>query len=248
MTLASILLLGFLLGMRHALEADHLAAVATLATASSSLTHTIRQGVAWGAGHTLTLLLFGGVVILLGKEVPQNAAQSLEAIVGGMLVLLGAHTLYRLRRNRVHLHRHQHADGADHFHAHSHRQDCRGSNTLFGHNGQAYRHDHGHARRLPTRALIVGMVHGLAGTAALVLLSVQAIRSAWALVYIAFFGFGSILGMALLSAVIAMPLRLSARYLNRAHAVFTGTIGLATLLFGALIIYRISVGSGVAHG
>jgi len=241
MTLASILLLGFLLGMRHALEADHLAAVATLATASPSLNHTVRQGIAWGAGHTLTLLLFGGVVILLGKEVPQSAAQSLEAVVGGMLIALGVHTLYRLRRDRVHLHRHQHAGGADHFHAHSHR------NERSGHD--ATRHDHRHARRLPTRAVLVGMVHGLAGTAALVLLSVQAIESwVWALVYIVIFGFGSILGMAVLSAAIAMPLRLSARYLTSAHVVFTGAIGFATVLLGALMLYRIGFGSTVGHG
>jgi High-affinity nickel-transport protein len=239
-TLTSILLLGFLLGMRHALEADHLAAVATLATTSASLTNTVRQGVAWGAGHTLTLLLFGGFVILLGKEIPQSAAQSLEGIVGGMLILLGGHTLFRLGRDRVHMHRHRHTDGTDHFHAHSHGQDRRLR--------PADRHEHGHARRLPTRAVIVGMVHGLAGTAALVLLSVQAIQSAWAIVYIGLFGCGSILGMALLSAVIAMPLRLSARYLDRAHAVFTGVIGLSTALLGVLMIYRIGVGSSLAHG
>jgi hypothetical protein len=240
MTLASILILGFLLGMRHALEADHLAAVATLATASTSLPNTIRQGVAWGAGHTLTLLLFGGVVILLGKEVSPDIAQILEGIVGGMLILLGAHTLYRLQRDRVHLHRHIHANGADHFHAHSHRAGSAGL--------KSDSHDHVHERRLPTRAVIVGMVHGLAGTAALVLLSVQAIHSAWALVYIALFGIGSILGMALLSAVIAMPLRLSARYLQRAHAAFSGAIGLATVVLGAVMIYRIAVGGNPTHG
>lgn len=201
-TLASVLLLGFLLGMRHALEADHLAAVASLATTSSSLISTMRQGVAWGAGHTMTLLLFGGAVVLLGKEVPPGAARLLEAMVGAMLVLLGATTLYRLRRDRV----------------------------------------NPHGTRWPARAMVVGMVHGLAGSAALVLLSVQAIRSAiGALAYIGIFGLGSIIGMALSSAMIAMPLRLSARYLAGAHVLFTSLIGLATVALGSVILYRIGI-------
>ncbi len=241
MTLTSILLLGFLLGMRHALEADHLAAMATLASASRSMTHTVRQGVAWGAGHTLVLVVFGGAVVLLGREIPSATAQSLEAMVGCMLVLLGASTLYRLWRDRVHLHRHRHADGADHFHAHAHSLDYR-SHDLSGHR-------HTHARWLPGRAIVIGMVHGLAGSAALVLLSVQAIQS-WsgALAYILIFGIGSMLGMGVLSAAIAVPLRLSARYLTNAHVLFTATIGSATVVLGTCMVYRNCVGISGVHG
>ncbi len=241
MTLTSILLLGFLLGMRHALEADHLAAMATLASASPSMTHTVRQGVAWGAGHTLVLVVFGGAVILLGRDIPSGTAQSLEAVVGCMLVLLGASTLHRLWRDRVHLHRHRHADGADHFHAHAHNLDDQ------GHDSGGHRHTH--ARWLPGRAIVVGMVHGLAGSAALVLLSVQAVQS-WsaALAYILIFGVGSMLGMGLLSAAIAMPLCLSTRYLTSAHVLFTATIGSATVVLGVCMVYRISLGISGVHG
>ena len=239
MTLASILALGFLLGMRHATDADHLAAVATLATRSRSVSHTVLQGVAWGTGHTLTLMLFGGAVLVAGAVVPARAAQALELAVGVMLVLLGADALYRLRRQRIHFHAHRHAGGVAHFHAHSHRGE--------GAPHDPARHEHPHPRGFPARALLVGMVHGMAGSAALVLLSLEALRSpAWGLVYIAIFGLGSILGMAALSAAIAVPLRLSSRRLTRAHDGLTAAVGLATLLIGCFIVYRVGIADVMA--
>ena len=181
MTVTSILALGFLLGMRHALDADHLAAVATLATRSRSVGHTLLQGVAWGTGHTLTLMLFGGAVLVLGLVLPARAAQALEFAVGVMLVALGADVLYRLWRKRVHFHAHRHADGVAHFHAHSHQEASAPHDPA--------RHEHPHPRGFPARALLVGMVHGMAGSAALILLSLEALRSpAWGLLYIAIFG------------------------------------------------------------
>ena len=235
MTLASILALGFLLGMRHATDADHLAAVATLATRSRSVSHTVLQGVAWGTGHTLTLMLFGGAVLVAGTVVPARAAQALELAVGVMLVLLGADALYRLRRSRIHFHAHRHADGVAHFHAHSHRSE--------GAPHDPARHEHPHPRGFPARALLVGMVHGMAGSAALVLLSLEALRSpAWGLLYIAIVGLGSILGMAVLSAAIAVPLRLSSRHLTRAHDGLSAAVGLATLVLGCYIVYRVGAG------
>ncbi|HET9044703.1 MAG TPA: urease accessory protein [Burkholderiales bacterium] len=236
MTLASVLALGFLLGMRHATDADHLAAVATLATRSRSLGHTVLQGVAWGTGHTLTLMLFGGAVLVLGLVVPAQAAQALELAVGVMLVLLGAEALYRLRRERIHFHAHHHTGGVAHFHAHSHL-------------GQDAPHDparHEHPHGFPARALVVGMVHGMAGSAALVLLSLEALRSpAWGLAYIAVFGLGSILGMAALSAAIAVPLWLSSRRLTRARDGLSAAVGLATLILGCYIVFRIGAGDGL---
>ena len=235
MTLASILALGFLLGMRHATDADHLAAVATLATRSRSVAHTVAQGIAWGTGHTLTLMLCGGAVLVLGIVVPAQAAQVLELAVGVMLVGLGADALYRLRRERVHFHAHRHADGVAHFHAHSHRAE--------GAPHDPARHEHVHPRGFPGRALLVGMVHGMAGSAALILLSLEALRSpAWGFAYIAIFGLGSILGMALLSAAIAVPLRLTSRHLKRTHDGLSAAVGLGTVLLGCYIVYRFGVG------
>jgi ABC-type nickel/cobalt efflux system permease component RcnA len=237
MTLASIFVLGFLLGMRHAADADHVAAVATLATRSRSVAQTVLQGVAWGTGHTLTLMVFGGAVLLAGAAVPAQAAQALELAVGVMLVALGADALYRLWRERIHFHAHRHVDGAAHFHAHSHR----GESVLH----DPARHDHVHPRGFPARALLVGMVHGMAGSAALILLSLEALRSpAWGFAYIAIFGLGSILGMALLSVAIAVPLRLTSRHLARAHDGLSAGVGLATLVLGCYIVYRIGAGGG----
>jgi len=234
-TLASILALGFLLGLRHATDADHVAAVATLATRSPSLAHTIAQGVAWGTGHTLTLMLFGGAVLVLGAVVPEQAARALELAVGVMLVLLGADALYRLRRERIHFHTHRHADGVGHFHAHSHRGE--------GGPHDAARHEHRHPQGFPGRALIVGMMHGMAGSAALVLLSLEALRSpTWGLVYIAIFGLGSILGMAVLSVAIAVPLRLTSHRLGRAYHGLSAAVGLATVALGCWIVLRTGLG------
>jgi len=232
MTLASILALGFLLGLRHATDADHLAAVATLATRSRSMAQTVAQGIAWGAGHTLMLLLFGGVVLMLGAVVPPRAGQALEFMVGVMLVLLGADALNRLRRERIHVHAHRHADVDTHFHAHSHRGEHAPHDFA--------RHEHAHPRGFPARALLVGAVHGLAGSAALVMLSLEELQSpALGFVYIAIFGLGSILGMALLSAVIAVPLRMSSLHLTRAHDGLSALFGLGTVLLGGSIVYRV---------
>jgi len=228
MSVGTILLLGLLLGMRHALDADHLAAVATLVTRSRSVGHTVLQGVAWGAGHTLTLLLFGGAVLVLGLVLPEPAALALELAVGVMLVVLGAELLYRLWRGRVHFHAHRHADGAAHFHAHAHAGESQ-------HDPDRHEHSHG----FPLRALLVGMVHGMAGSAALILLSLETLRTpAWGLVYIALFGIGSIAGMAALSVVIAIPMRLTSRRLDRAHGGLSALVGLGTVLLGCYVVFR----------
>ena len=230
MTLAATFTLGFLLGMRHATDADHIAAVATLATRSRSVAQIVVQGVAWGTGHTLTLMIFGGVVLAAGAVVPARAADMLELAVGVMLVALGADALYRLWRERVHFHAHRHTDGAAHFHAHSHRGEAAPHDPA--------RHDHAHPRGLAARALLVGMMHGMAGSAALILLGLEAMRSpAWAFAYIAVFGVGSIVGMLLLSAAIAVPLRLSSRHLGSAHNALSAVVGLATLVLGCYIVF-----------
>jgi ABC-type nickel/cobalt efflux system permease component RcnA len=234
MAMTSILLFGFLLGMRHALDADHLAAIATLATRSRSVGQTVLQGVAWGTGHTLTLMLFGGAVLVLGLALPAQAAQALELAVGVMLVALGADVLFRVRRERVHFHAHHHSGGVQHFHAHSHQDERTPHDPA--------RHEHRHLRGFPGRALLVGMVHGMAGSAALILFSLETLRSpAWGLVYIAIFGLGSILGMALLTAAIAVPLRLTSHRLTWAYGGISTAVGLGTMLLGCYIVYQAGI-------
>jgi len=233
MSIGATLLLGMLLGMRHALDADHLAAVATLVTRSRSVAHTVWQGVAWGAGHTFTLLLFGSAVLVLGLVLPERAALGLELAVGVMLVVLGAEVLYRLWRSRVHFHVHGHEGGTKHFHAHAHEGKSE--------EHDADRHEHGHG--FPLRAMVVGMVHGMAGSAALILLSLETLRTpAWGLAYIALFGVGSIVGMAVLSVVIAIPMRLTSRRLDFAHNGLSALVGLGTIVLGCYVVFRSASG------
>ena len=230
MTALSILFVGLLLGMQHATEADHLAAVASLATQQSSLGRTLRLGVAWGVGHTATLMLFAGAVLMLGRVISPGLERALETAVGVMLIGLGGDVLRRLVRDRIHFHVHHHAPGTRHVHAHSHRGEG-------PHADSAHRHEH--AARLPIRALAVGTMHGLAGSAALVVLSAQAAPSlALGLGYIALFGAGSIIGMALLSVAIAVPLRLSAARLTHVHRWLTAFVGAVTCSLGLSVIWE----------
>lgn len=241
MTTLSILVVGLLLGMKHATDADHLAAVATLATRQATLAQTLRLGLVWGVGHTLTLLLFGGAVLVLGRAVSPDLEQALETGVGVMLVLLGADLLRRLVRDRIHFHRHRHDGGAEHVHAHGHRGEGR-------HELSPHRHTHA-PRRWPLRALAVGMMHGLAGSAALVMLSLKSAPT-WplGLGYIALFGIGSIAGMALLSVAIAVPLRLSAGRLVGLHRTTAALVGAFTVALGCVIVVEVGYLQGLLMG
>jgi len=227
MTILSILLMSLLIGMRHALESDHLAAVASLATRSPSLRQTVRLGATWGLGHTLTLFLFGSVVLWMDTVMPERLAHWLEFAVGLMLVGLGIDVLRRLWRERVHFHVHRHSDGTVHFHAHSHQGQR-------AHDTDAHRHEH--PQGFPLRALLVGLVHGMAGSAALILLTLQTLHDPWlGMLYMLVFGIGSILGMAAVSVVIAWPLKATGRRLTWAHNGLQATIGLFTLGSGLWI-------------
>lgn len=230
--MGSILTLGFLIGMQHALEADHVAAVASIAARARSARAIVRHGAVWGLGHTLTLAAVGAAVLLAGAAVPDTLAQALEFSVGVMLVVLGAGVLARLVRDRVHFHVHGHRDGVVHMHAHSHAGEGRAHDPR--------RHDHEHPRRLPLRSLLVGMMHGLAGSAALLLLALASVESTLdGLLYILVFGLGSIAGMVALSALIAVPLAYSARALTWANRGLQAAIGCATVAVGGHMLYEV---------
>src|SRR5260370_1598458 len=102
-----ILGLGFLLGMQHALEADHIAAVSSIAVRRTDVGDIVKHGLTWGFGHTLTLFAFAGAAILLGSAIPEHLARPLETAVGIMLLGLGAHVLWRLWRGPLHFHTHR---------------------------------------------------------------------------------------------------------------------------------------------
>lgn len=232
-----LLLLGFLIGMRHALEADHVAAVAALATKTTSVKSAIKQGAVWGLGHTITLFLFSTIVIMTDSIVPEKFANGLEFIVGIMLVFLGGDVLRRLVRDKIHFHSHQHDNEVTHFHAHKHTNK-RTSNQA--HANSTHRHEH--ASGFPIKALYVGLMHGMAGSAALIILTLQSVDSVTTgLFYILMFGIGSIIGMAALSFIIAIPLRHSAKGLTWINNGLQAVIGVATVAIGTTLIYDIGV-------
>lgn len=227
----TLLALGFVLGMRHALEADHAAAMASLALRNHSMSHTIKQGLAWGVGHTLTLLLFSSIVLLLGTVIPEQFAEGLECAVGMMLIGLGIDVFRRMWKERIHFHIHQHPNEPPHFHAHSHQTQ--------EYQAIASSHNHPHPNEFPYRALLVGLMHGMAGSAALIILTLQTVISPTeAVFYIFMFGLGSTLGMGLFSIVMAIPLWYSTRSLTWLHHSIQACVGVSTTLLGLFVIYQ----------
>ncbi len=226
----SILMLGFIIGMRHALEADHLAAVSTIASQNLGIKRAWQMGSAWGLGHTITLFIFGGIVLMVGGHISEEISSALEMAVGVMLILLGADVIRRLIVNRVHYHVHRHGDEQPHFHAHSHRHDKK-------HNKAAHHHQHG----FPTRALFIGLIHGMAGSAALIAITLESVESIpLGIAYITLFGLGSIVGMALLASIIAIPLQASAKKLTWMHNGLQAGIGLLTMAIGSAVVVQLA--------
>ena len=245
-----ILGLGFLLGMQHALEADHVAAVSSIAARRTDIADIVKHGLTWGLGHTLTLFAFAGAAILLGHAIPEHFARPLETAVGIMLVGLGSHVLWRLWRDGVHFHRHSHGDGTVHLHAHSHAKEAAEISRQTVAHARA-RHEYAHVFHTHVfhthgfrwRTLLVGLMHGMAGSAALLVLAVaQAKSPAIGLFYVALFGIGSMIGMGALSTVIAVPLAVSARWLTSANRGLQGAVGVATILIGVMTIVETASG------
>jgi hypothetical protein len=148
-----------------------------------------------------------------------------------MLVALGTHVLWRLWHDRVHFHRHRHDDGTVHIHAHSH----------VGETAPHPSAPHVHAHGFRWRTLLVGLMHGMAGSAALLLLAVsQAPSAAAGLIYVALFGIGSMIGMGALSLVIAVPIAISARWLTFANGALQGAVGFVTIAIGLNTIVSIA--------
>ena len=228
--MTGILLFGLLIGMQHALEADHVAALSSICTGTRSVRRIATHGAVWGLGHSLTLLIFAGAAVFLDLRFGDNLAHALECVVGVMLILLGGQVLFRLWHARVHFHSHRHADGKTHFHVHSHRGE---KHQLM----IPVRHVHTHASKMPVRTLLVGMVHGLAGSAALVILTASTVQDpVMGLFYVALFGLGSIAGMTVLSSLLAVPLAWTAQALTWAHRSLQAAVGAATMALGMLVL------------
>lgn len=222
----TILGLGFVLGARHALDADHLAAVSTILSKRPSLQTSGFIGLCWGLGHTLMLLLVGIVVILLKVTISESLAQTFEFGIGVMLVLLGGSLAWSIYQKEWHLHAHDH-DGERHLHLHSHQEN--------------ESHRHHHWMHLSVRPLLIGLAHGLAGSAALMLMVVATVQTMWqGILYIVIFGIGSIIGMVLLGLLISVPLVFSAALGRRVQHVVQGLAGLGSIVLGITMMVRIA--------
>ncbi|MDQ7080537.1 MAG: sulfite exporter TauE/SafE family protein [Paracoccaceae bacterium] len=219
----SFLILGFFMGMGHALEADHLAAIGTLAsTGKASPKRLALLGASWGFGHTTTLFLISMPVVVFGYVLTTRVAAGLEAFVGVMLIALGARVVWKLWRNKVHFHLHDHGDGRPHFHAHSH------AHSHMPHADDPHDHEHG---VFSLRAYIVGLAHGAAGSAALVAIAAATTQNAvTAMGYILIFGLGSVLGMSTLTYTASWPLKL-------AEATAARFMGVVQLLVAGIAVY-----------
>ncbi len=253
-----IALLGLLLGMRHATDPDHVIAVTTILSRERRLMTAARIGVVWGLGHTLTVLLVGATIIVFKIAIPTRLGLAMEFAVAVVLILLGAGAAASLMRKFaarvrgtssdhedlvVHAHSHAHA-GAVHSHPHVH--------IGTGENGyDSIHHDHRiPADKLPAfgsrRPLLksfgVGLVHGLAGSAAIALLVLSAIpQPLWATLYLAIFCAGTIIGMGLITAAIATPFVVASRKVSWLHQGLVTGSGLLSFGFGLFLAYKIGI-------
>jgi high-affinity nickel-transport protein len=261
LNVASFLLLGFFLGMRHATDADHVVAIATIVSRERSVAKSALIGAAWGVGHTITVMAVGVAIIMFGIVIPPRLGLSMEFAVGIMLVLLGiltltgmgrpvgtAHTHAGVPAGHMHdLHDHLHAHG-DYVHWHPH-----------GHGPGAHGHaeeqtplarlDRGRLGRIASfrwlRPFVVGLVHGLAGSAAVALMVLSIIREPIAaLGYLLLFGLGTIVGMMLITLVLSAPFAFTALNLPKFNWRLRVASGLISFVFGVILIYGIGFAEG----
>ena len=219
--------LGLILGIQHALDPDHLIAVSTIVSEHKNFKWASLIGAFWGLGHTTTLFLVGLLVIGLRVTISKSVAAGLEFLVAIMLVILGINVLWRtFGPGQVHLHTHSHSPETHaHFHSHDKPQQD---------------HRHSHPFQAMRRPFFVGMVHGLAGSAALMLLVLGTIPSPLAgLAYIVIFGLGSVGGMLLLSGIISLPFILTAQRFSVMNRWIRVTAGFASILFGLTLGWEI---------
>lgn len=253
----AVLAIGFFLGMRHATDPDHVIAVSTIVSRERSIAKAASIGILWGLGHTLTILAVGAAIILFGLAIPARIGLTMEFCVGLMLILLGVLNLTGAMKwmsekfspahpkvTGEHAHVHEH-DAKLHFHWHSHG----GASEHHGESlapSRSWERFAGLGVYQALRPLFIGIVHGLAGSAAVALLVLSAIREPkWAVLYLLVFGAGTIAGMMLITSVIALPFSFAGyrfAWLNR--GLITGS-GILSLAFGLFVCYHIGFVDGL---
>ena len=255
----SFLLLGFFLGMRHATDADHVVAIATIVSRERSVAGSALIGATWGVGHTVTVMLVGAAIIVFGVVIPPRLGLSMEFAVGIMLVVLGVLPLTGVGRtvgaahahpgvgagHVLDLHDHLHAHG-DYVHRHPHGPGAHGHAeertplARLDHNGLGRMAYYGWLR-----PFLVGLVHGLAGSAAVALMVLSIIREPLAaLGYLLLFGFGTIVGMMLITLILSAPFAFTAVNLPKFNWRLRLASRLLNFAFGVVLIYSIGFAEG----
>lgn len=232
-SIPAILGLGFFLGLKHATEADHLAAVTTIVSGRKSIWNSALVGGLWGLGHTISLFVAGIFVLLLNFQISERTERALEFCVGLMLTILGLNVFRKLvKGGKLHFHTHEHG-GREHVHPHIHESEP----------DEAHTH---HGLSLSPRALFIGMVHGMAGSAALMLLVIPTIDSrSLGLLYIVIFGVGSIGGMMLMSLLVSLPFRLTEFKFERINRLMQIAAGVISVSLGLWIVYEKGFSEGL---
>jgi ABC-type nickel/cobalt efflux system permease component RcnA len=233
LSVLAVLSIGLVFGLKHATEVDHVVAVSTIVSQHRNVFHSALVGALWGLGQTASLLVIGAVVLSLRVGIPERVSDWLELGVAIMIVCLGISALRRaLRKNReIHVHQHSH-DGLSHTHVHFHESETR--------HEPAAHSPHSHAvSRLGWKPVLIGMMHGLAGSGALTLLVLTQISSSWiGFVYVVTFGFGSIVGMLLMSGIIGLPFALASRKLPHLHQAIQTVAAVLSICFGIWYAYE----------
>jgi high-affinity nickel-transport protein len=246
--LLSILALGFFLGMRHATDSDHVIAVSTIVSRERDVRHAAIIGMFWGVGHSITLLVVGGAIVLFGLVIPQRLGLSLEFCVALMLIVLGAlnlrvalrgvHARSAFTEQDSHEHPHRHGDYI-HSHPHGHVPETHGHPEKSVPPARLDRRFSGSRAYRALRPTVIGVVHGLAGSAAIALLVLPIIRDPlWAVMYLSIFGAGTIAGMILITTAIAVPFSYSARF-QFVHHHLGAVAGVVSFSFGLFLVYQI---------
>lgn len=242
--LAAALALGLLLGLRHATDADHVVAVSTMASEERNALRGLWIGVSWGMGHSTPLMILG-VIILLMKDVVLDAygsvAPFLEFGVGVMLVFLGVQVFWRLRQNQLHLHEHRAVAQHPHMHVHSHSEsseqalDAGESHKIFGTAKPFFR----------LKSYIIGVVHGLAGSAAVMLILLPQVASFWAGIgYILLFSLGTMISMGAITIFLGIPFAVTGRF-ERWNFWVARVAGAGSFVFGLALMADLAMGTHI---
>lgn len=236
--LLAVLTIGLVFGLKHATEVDHVVAITTIVSRHRNVFRSAFVGALWGAGHTASLLIVAVIVLSLRIAIPESVSGWLEFGVAIMIIALGVSALWRAVRtnSEVHVHQHSH-DGLSHTHVHFHEHENKHNPSL-----QAA---HSHAvSRIGWKPVLVGMMHGLAGSGALTLLVLTQISSSLiGFLYVATFGLGSIVGMLLMSGLIGLPFAFTSGKLTHLHQGLQTVAAVLSICFGVWYAFRVYTGS-----